>query len=54
MNKRDALALLANNLEEYLQQGFRFHPAFMQEFKELLHGASGMVQAVMKKKFLCC
>ena len=31
MNKRDALALLANNLEEYLQQGF----------KELLHGASG-------------
>lgn len=41
MNKRDALALLAKNLEEYLQQGFRFHPAFMKEFKELLHGASG-------------
>lgn len=41
MNKRDALALLAKNLQEYLQQGFRFHPAFMEEFKELLHGASG-------------
>lgn len=41
MNKKEALKVLAKNLEEYLQQGFRFHSAFMKEFKELLHNASG-------------
>lgn len=41
MNKKEALTALAKNLEEYLQQGFLFHPSFMKEFKELLHNASG-------------
>ena len=41
MNKKEALKVLAKYLEEYLQQGFRFHPFFMKEFKELLHNASG-------------
>ncbi len=41
MNKREALLALANSIEEYLQKGFRFHPVFMEEFKELLHNARG-------------
>ena len=41
MNKKDALIRLAQSLEEYLQQGFRFHPLFMKEFKSLLSDASG-------------
>lgn len=41
MNKKDALRKLAQNLEDYLQQGFCFHPLFMKEFKQLLSDASG-------------
>lgn len=41
MNKKDALLKLAQGLEEYLQQGFQFHPLFMKEFKQLLSDASG-------------
>jgi mRNA-degrading endonuclease RelE of RelBE toxin-antitoxin system len=41
MNKKAALAELAANLEEYLQHGFRFHPSFMEDFKQLLYDASG-------------
>lgn len=35
MNKREALLILTNSLEEYLRKGFRFHPVFMKEFKDL-------------------
>lgn len=41
MNKKQILSMLAKNLEEYLHQGFRFHPLFMEEFKGLLHDARG-------------
>lgn len=41
MKRKDALLKLAQSLEDYLQQGFLFHPLFMKEFKELLSGASG-------------
>lgn len=41
MNKREALLILTNSLEEYLRKGFRFHPVFMKEFKDLLDGARG-------------
>lgn len=41
MNKREAILKLSENLEEYLHQGFRFHSSFINEFKELLHGAKG-------------
>ena len=41
MNKKEALSALIKNLEEYLHQGFRFHYAFMEEFKNLLYGAQG-------------
>lgn len=41
MNKREALLRLAQDLDEYLQRGFRFHPLFLEEFKKLLSGASG-------------
>ena len=41
MNKKEALSALIKNLEEYLHQGFRFHYAFMEEFKNLLYDAQG-------------
>lgn len=41
MNKKEALSVLIKNLEEYLHQGFRFHYAFMEEFKNLLYDAQG-------------
>lgn len=41
MNKKEILSTLAKDLEEYLQQGFHFHPLFMKEFKSLLQDASG-------------
>lgn len=34
MNKKDALLKLVQSLEDYLQQGFRFHSLFMKEFKK--------------------
>ncbi|MCM1063901.1 MAG: hypothetical protein NC420_05385 [Eubacterium sp.] len=41
MNKKEALSILAQDLEGYMEQGFRFHPLFMKEFKKLLSNASG-------------
>lgn len=41
MNKNDALLKLAQSLEDYLQQGFLFHPLFMKEFKDLLFDTRG-------------
>ena len=41
MNKKDALLRLAQSLEDYLQQGFLFHPHFMKEFKKLLSDTKG-------------
>ncbi len=41
MNKKEALSALIKNLEEYLHQGFRFHYAFMEEFKNLLYDTQG-------------
>ncbi len=41
MNKKEALFRLTQDLEEYLELGFRFHSLFMKEFKNLLSDASG-------------
>ena len=41
MNKNEVLFKLTQDLEEYLKQGFQFHPLFIKEFKELLSKASG-------------
>lgn len=41
MNKKQELQLLSQNLEKYLQEGFRFHMRFLEEFKDLLKNASG-------------
>lgn len=41
MNKKEALAILEKNLDEYLSHGFVFHPRFLEEFKNILKNAKG-------------
>lgn len=41
MNKTKALLKLQEELQEYLEHGYRFHTTFMKEFMELLLASSG-------------
>lgn len=41
MNKKEVLFKLTQDIEEYLELGFQFHPLFMKEFKKLLSDARG-------------
>ena len=41
MNKKQVLAELIKNLEEYSERGYVFHPKFMYEFQVLIKNATG-------------